>query len=126
MSVPFPEFGPGSDVKLAGSLSRHIALRRPVLEVRPDAWRHVREELHEPRAAQSFSGEFRLSPMTLKRFLCDAKVNETKLWRPALAHFVIETGYENRHVVAAHCGRNAGAPSNSDNVWWDSLTSEAG
>jgi hypothetical protein len=64
--------------------------------------------------------------MTSKRFLCDAKANETGLWRPAVAYVVAETGYENRHVVAAHRGRNIDVPSGSDRVWWDWLTSEAG
>jgi hypothetical protein len=139
ISVPFPEFElgspnverlvcsePGSDGDRAGSSGSHIASRRPVLEDGPDAWRHVRAELHGRRAAQSFSGEFRLSPMTSKRFLCDAKANETERWRSAVAYVIAETGNENLHVVAAHRSRNADVPSDSDGVWWDWLTSEAG
>jgi hypothetical protein len=79
---------PGFDGDLARSPRAHIALRLSVLEVMSDAWRHVRAEWHERRAAQSFSGEFRLSPMTLERFLCDAKANETELWRLAVAYVV--------------------------------------
>jgi hypothetical protein len=64
--------------------------------------------------------------MTSKRFLCDAKANETELWRPAVAYVIAATGYENLHVVAVHGGRNADVPSEGDGVWWNWLTSEAG
>jgi hypothetical protein len=64
--------------------------------------------------------------MTSKSFPCNAKVNEIELWRPTVAYIIAETCYENLHVVAAHSGRNADLPSDSDGVRSDWLTSEAG
>jgi hypothetical protein len=64
--------------------------------------------------------------MTLRRFLCNAKANETELWRLAVAYVIAETCYENLHVLVAHRGRNADVRSDSNRVWWDWLISEAG
>jgi hypothetical protein len=46
--------------------------------------------------------------MTSKRFMCDAKVNESELWRPVVTYVVAETGCEN--LQAHYLRRIRGLP----------------